>query len=546
MNTPTFTPRAVATLNLILDARNAGTPIILLETDDIHLMPEVETTDRLGRFCYAGTDELSKLINNLSGQRGTAIIVARNFILRESDRALNAQLTEFALNPGGRTLILQTPSLKIPEGLEPYVEVITPPPLSAQEIRHIVETFARRRHEHPTDQVLDIFTANFRGLSELKINELLARMDLEMDSVFDPAAIRRVSEVIVDAKRRILKKEGLLQPVAPSDKEIGGLDRLKQWVEGRRQLLHDPSARHAWAIDAPKGILVCGIPGTGKSLLARVAAKLLAVPLIRFNMGRVLGGLVGESEHNLRRALALAETMSPCVLWIDEIEKAFSSASGASTDSGVGKRIFGEFLTWMQEKEAPCFVFATANDISSIPSEFLRRGRFDRKFYTFMPTLDECVSIFRSVMAPAAGLFAPEVMSPAFLSQIVAYAGGKGKFLTGADIEGLVADAKFICREELERKPTPRPYTARLFDRALRQAIDEARPYGETNRADMARCLVALARHRFAPASTETIADISAINPDSSILPPYSGPRNGYDDKLYEVLCHEIKKLSGK
>ena len=546
MKASAFTPRAVATLNLILDARNAGTPIILLETDDIHLLPEVEATGRLGDFCYARMDDAEWRSRWLTERSWPDITVARNFILRETDRALTASLTEFALNPGRRTLILQTPALRIPEGLEPYVEVITPPALSAPEIRSIVASFAARRHEHPSEHVLDTFTANFRGLSELKINEILSRMDLEMDSVFDPSALHKVSEVIVDAKRRILKKEGLLQPVAPSDKEIGGLDRLKQWVEGRRQLLHDPATRHDWAIDSPKGILVCGIPGTGKSLLARITAKILAVPLIRFNMGRVLGGLVGESEHNLRRALSLAETMSPCVLWIDEIEKAFSSASGASTDSGVGKRIFGEFLTWMQEKEAPCFVFATANDISSIPPEFLRRGRFDRKFYTFMPTLDECVSIFRSVMAPAAGLFAPEVMGRAFLSQIVAYAGGKGKFLTGADIEGLVADAKFICREELDRKPVPRPYTTRLFDMALRRAIDEARPYGETNRADMARCLVALARHRFAPAASESIADVSAIDPDSPSLPPYSSPRNGYDELLYDTLRKELRKLSEK
>ena len=144
-----------------------------------------------------------------------------------------------------------------------------------------------------------------------------------------------------------------------------------------------------YGVDIPKGIMIVGMPGCGKSLAAKAAAKLFEIPLVRLDIGRLLGKYVGESEHNMRRALKLAEAISPCVLWIDEIEKAFSGVGESGGGSDVTTRLFGQFLTWMQEKENTVFIVSTANDISKIPPEFLRKGRFDELFYVDFPGVEE-------------------------------------------------------------------------------------------------------------------------------------------------------------
>ena len=200
--------------------------------------------------------------------------------------------------------------------------------------------------------------------------------------------------VILEEKSQVIKKTGILEFIKSeySIKDIGGLDNLKSWLLKRNNSWSEQAKRYC--IPAPKGVLVTGVPGCGKSLTAKAMSTIWQLPLLRLDFGKVFSGLVGSSEENMRRALATAEAVAPSILWIDEIEKGLSGL-GSNGDSGVSSRIFGQFLTWMQEKEAPVFVIATANNISNLPPELLRKGRFDEIFFVDLPTVDERKEIFK-------------------------------------------------------------------------------------------------------------------------------------------------------
>jgi len=206
-------------------------------------------------------------------------------------------------------------------------------------------------------------------------------------------------KVVAREKARTLKKNGLVEVVEATTSldDIGGLGLLKEWLV-RRGGAFSASAK-AYGLPAPKGLLIVGIPGTGKSLTAKATAGAFGLPLLRLDMGRVFGGIVGQSEANLRSVIQTAEAIAPCVLWIDEIEKGFSgSQSSGSTDGGTSSRVFGSFLSWMQEKDKPVFVVATANDVSKLPPEFLRKGRFDELFFVDLPDALERAQIWDIVI----------------------------------------------------------------------------------------------------------------------------------------------------
>ena len=199
---------------------------------------------------------------------------------------------------------------------------------------------------------------------------------------------------ILEEKVQVIKKTGILEFI-PSEytiKDIGGLDNLKNWLLKRNNSWSEQAKKYC--IPAPKGVLVTGVPGCGKSLTAKAMSTIWQLPLLKLDFGKVFSGLVGSSEENMRRALATAEAVAPSILWIDEIEKGLSGL-GSNGDSGVSSRIFGQFLTWMQEKESPVFVIATANNISNLPPELLRKGRFDEIFFVDLPTLSERKEIFK-------------------------------------------------------------------------------------------------------------------------------------------------------
>ena len=198
------------------------------------------------------------------------------------------------------------------------------------------------------------------------------------------------------AKKQIIDRNGILEYFEPGEPEkVCGLEVMESWFRKRRSLF-DPNIAEKLGYQSPKGALLLGVPGCGKSLTAKQVSKWWGFPLLRFDIGKAFGSLQGESERNIRSALKVAETVSPCILWIDEIEKSIQgSESSGQTDGGTSARVFGHFLTWMQEKTSPVFVLATANDVSMLPPEMLRKGRFDEIFFVDLPTSSARYSIFK-------------------------------------------------------------------------------------------------------------------------------------------------------
>lgn len=240
-------------------------------------------------------------------------------------------------------------------------------------------------------------------LRERIVHSALGLTTVEAENAFALSLVEcgRIDPILVAReKARTLKRGGLVEVVGakPSLDDIGGLDGLKRWLS-QRQPAFGAAARE-YGLPVPKGLLIVGIPGTGKSLTAKATASILQLPLLRLDMGRVFGGIVGQSEANLRSVIRTAEAIAPCVLWIDEIEKGLGGNTGSgSSDGGTSSRVFGSFLSWMQEKTAAVFVVATANDVSQLPPEFLRKGRFDEMFFVDLPDAKERTAIWEIVIA---------------------------------------------------------------------------------------------------------------------------------------------------
>lgn len=217
------------------------------------------------------------------------------------------------------------------------------------------------------------------GLTSTQAGRAFAKA-IVRDHVLDEQDI----QAVLEEKKAVIRRSQALEFYSADETpdDVGGLEVLKHWLELRERAFGEEAA--VYGLPAPKGVALIGIPGTGKSLTAKMVGGLWRLPLLRLDVGALFGSLVGESEERVRRALDLAETVAPCVLWIDELEK--SLASGGSGDGGTSQRVFGTILTWMQEKTKPVFVVATANDVSALPPEMLRRGRFDEIFFLDLPT----------------------------------------------------------------------------------------------------------------------------------------------------------------
>jgi SpoVK/Ycf46/Vps4 family AAA+-type ATPase len=224
---------------------------------------------------------------------------------------------------------------------------------------------------------------------------------------------------------------------------IGGLDVLKDWLLKRKEAFSQKAIQYG--LPTPKGLLILGIPGTGKSLTAKATAAVLGVPLLKLDAGRLFGGLVGQSEGNLRLVIQTAEAIAPCVLWMDEIEKGFAgSKSSGSTDGGTSARVFGSFISWMQEKQAPVFLVATANDVSQLPPEMLRKGRFDDLFFVDLPSQSEREAIWEIQISKY-------IRDPKDFDLVQLARATEG--LTGSEIENVFVDAMFHAFYE-DKEPT--------------------------------------------------------------------------------------------
>ncbi len=348
-----------------------------------------------------------------------------------------------------------------------------------QELRDVVTTVVRSLRQRRGAQVeltrsqLDDLVRALSGMTVNQARQAIARTVLE-DGRLCAADIRR----ILDQKARALGEDGLLEYFPSEDNpfELGGFARLKQWLARARVGYSKQAA--ALNLTPPRGILMVGVQGCGKSLAAKCIAREWGLPLVKLDAGRLYDKYVGESEKNLRRAIEVAESMSPVVLWIDEIEKSFTP-TGGEQDGGLSKRIFATFLTWMQEKKKEVFVVATANDVFSLPPEFLRKGRFDEIFFVDLPDPEERSTIFRIHLSH-------RKQKPAGfdLGQLMEQSEG----FSGAEIEQAVIAGLYRSLHE------KRPLDTELLVRELRDTV----PLSVSRREDIDR-LRSMARERFVP-----------------------------------------------
>jgi AAA+ superfamily predicted ATPase len=302
-----------------------------------------------------------------------------------------------ALKSTYSTVLILSPTLLIPPELEKEISVLDVPlptftDLMAllREIVTVLRQTGRAPVELTRDEAGQLITAAL-GLTLSEAENAFAKA-----VAHDGKLGRDDIQLVLEEKRQVIRKSGLLEYFAPdlSLSQVGGLELLKGWL-GRRGAAFSEAAR-TFGLPEPKGLLLLGVQGCGKSLTAKAIAATWRLPLLRLDMGRIFSGLVGSSEENLRKAIRTAESVAPVVLWVDEIEKGLSGlASSGSSDGGVTARVFGTFLTWLQEKTSPCFVVATANRIELLPPELLRKGRFDEIFFVDLPAAPEREEIFR-------------------------------------------------------------------------------------------------------------------------------------------------------
>lgn len=329
------------------------------------------------------------------------------------------------------TIIIISNILVIPKELEKFIIILEMDYLSNQQIKQIILKFINDNHIPKVENSLvDEFSNAFKGLTEFEINSLLA-LSYARNGEFNKEDLH----LIFDQKQQMIKKAGILEmiPLKETMDDIGGLDILKEWLKRKSKIFKNMAKAEQFGVDIPKGVLIAGIPGCGKSLNAKAAASLFEIPLLRLDMGRLMGKYVGESEANLRNAISLAEAIAPCILWVDELEKAFAGIGGSGGGAEVTTRLFGNFLTWMQEKVSQTFVVATANDITKLPPELLRKGRFDEIFYVGLPKESEREKIFKIHIEKRR----PQDLKNIDLQKLVMKTNG----FSGADIEGVVKEA---------------------------------------------------------------------------------------------------------
>src|SRR5256885_12875842 len=334
-----------------------------------------------------------------------AIFIFKDFhpFLAKANYAVIRKLKEIALHlkNSHKTIVLVSPLMEIPAELEKEITVLNYPLPSREDLDELLERIIEEVKTFK-QVTLDLDETSRERLLQAALGLTLG----EAENVFAKILVKHerldgddVNEVLAE-KQQIIRKSGLLEYYAATENfaHVGGLAVLKDWLN-KRAVAFTREAR-AFGLPAPKGILMLGVQGCGKSLCAKAVSNQWQLPLLRFDMGRMFNSLVGSSEENVRKAIAVAESVAPAILWVDEIDKAFAGVHGSGgSDGGTTARVFGTFLTWLSEKTTSVFVVATANDISQLPPELLRKGRLDEIFFVDLPAEEERIDIFRIHLA---------------------------------------------------------------------------------------------------------------------------------------------------
>ena len=382
-------------------------------------------------------------------------------------------------NEKNRTLVLSQPFRLLPRELEKEVHILDLAYPTYEDLTVIFSRVCENYNIPVSDEPEHDLIEAALGLTIMEAEKAFSLAFIESGSLGSAEV-----PLIIREKESVIKKSGYLEYFHPKEelKDVGGLDELKAWLEKRGRAFEKGASD--FGLSYPRGILLLGIPGTGKSLTAKAIGNLWHFPLLRLDMGKIFGGIVGESEKNIRGALNIAEAIAPSILWIDEIEKAMSgiSSSGRS-DGGTTSRVLGTFLTWMQEKTKPVFVVATANDISQLPPELLRKGRVDEIFFLDLPAAgerEEIIKIHLQKKKRDPGDFDIPKLAK------------KSRGFSGAELEEVVKEALFQAFDQRRQ----------LRDEDLLHAISRTFPLARTmfeNISDMRLW----AQSRAAPASSQ-------------------------------------------
>ena len=354
------------------------------------------------------------------------------------DRALATRLEEAGrlLTAHEGAIVLSGSGIALPEGMRGIAALLRLPPPGPTDYRRLLDSVlkdvAARMHVRVELEGADRerLVANLRGLTLMEAEKILTRAIVE-----DGRLAASDIEKVIEAKKRVVEQEGILEyyPADTPMSAIADMRGLKKWLEERRAIVHDGARAEQFGLRFPRGILLLGVPGCGKSLCAKAVAQDWGLPLLKLDTANLYNKYVGESERNFKRAMSTSERMAPVVLWIDEVEKAFATGG---EDGGVSQRVLGNFLSWMQDRAGDVFVVATANDVARLPAEFLRKGRFDEIFFVDLPDAETRADIFRIHL---------ERRNQAPASFDVARLVNATPDFSGAEIEQAVVAALFTC-----------------------------------------------------------------------------------------------------
>lgn len=404
-----------------------------------------------------------------------SVFILKDFHPYLKDYRVIRLLRDLAVRARSRaqTIILTSPTLTLPSELEKEISVIEFPLPDEDEISKTLDQVVAAVGDNKsvdatlTPEQRERLVKSAQGLTMDEIESVFARSLVEKKR-FDVDAV-------LEEKKQIIRKSGLLEYYAPEAgiKDVGGLELLKEWLEKRTRTFTDKARE--FGIPAPKGVLLLGVQGTGKSLCAKAIAATWNLPLLKLDVGRIFGSLVGQSEENIRRAIRVAESVAPCVLWADELEKGFAGVgSSGVSDSGTTARVFATFLTWMSEKTSPVFLVATANDVTALPPEMLRKGRFDELFFVDLPDKKEREQIF----AIHLGKRKRDVKKFNLKTLATATEG-----FSGAEIEQVVVGALYIAfdadRDLLQKDLLAEAKAVVPLSVMMREEIDELRTWAE-------------------------------------------------------------------